>query len=102
MDLGEALIDQYKFSKKYKITALRNYAVRRLSFKLEEWKPLCVNDKKAEQKYNELRRHAFFLVCEKSAWEGYPLSAKIYYKIGILSPKLATKLQRIKRILQNK
>lgn len=102
MDLGEALIDQYKFSKKYKITELRNYAVRRLSFKLEEWKPLCVNDKKAEQKYNELRRHAFFLVYEKSAWEGCPLSAKIYYKIGILSPKLATKLQRIKRILQNK
>lgn len=101
MDLGEALIDQYKFSKKYEIPALKKYAVRRLSFKLEEWKPLCVNDKRAEKKYNELRRQSIFLVWEKGAWEGYPFSAKIYYKIGMVFPKLATKLQRIKHKLFN-
>lgn len=98
MDLGDALIEQYKFAKKNKLSALKNYAVRRLSFKMEEWKPLCVNDERAKQKYNELRKKAFFLVFEKSAWEGYTFSARMYYKITILSPKFSYILRKMKHI----
>lgn len=96
MDLGEALIDQYKFAKKNKNDILRNYAVRRLSFELEKWKVLCVNDREAALKYNKLRKQAYFLLYEKSAWEGYPFSAKVYYKLRMIFPKFTDKLEKLK------
>lgn len=96
MDLGEALIDQYKFAKKNKNNILKNYAVRRLSFELEKWKPLCVNDQNAAQKYDKIRKQAYFLLYEKSAWEGYAFSAKTYYKLRMIFPKFADKIQKIK------
>ena len=96
MDLGEALIDQYKFAKQNRNNILKNYAVRRLSFELEKWKTFCINDRNASQKYDKLRKQAYFLLYEKSAWEGYSISAKIYYKLGMVFPRFADKLQKLK------
>ena len=96
MDLGEALIDQYKFAKKNKNIILRKYAARRLSFELEKWITICKDNPKASQKYKELCKQAHFLIYEKSAWEGYSFRAKLYYKLRMMCPKFADKLQKLK------
>lgn len=96
MDLGEALVDQYKFAKKNGNTLLRKYAARRLSFELEKWITICKDDSKAAQKYKELCKQAHFLIYEKCAWEGYSFQAKLYYKLRMICPKFADKLQKLK------
>lgn len=96
MDLGDALIDQYKFAKKSGNELLKNYAVRRLSFELEKWVILCKDDTKAAQKYKELCKQAYFLIYEKCAWEGYSFQAKLYYKFRIICPKFADKLKKLR------
>lgn len=93
MDLGEALVDQYWYAKKYRHPALKNYASRRLSYKLEEWKNLANQGEMGKQKYDELRKKALFLLYEKSAWEGYSLASKIYYRLELLCPGAGNKLR---------
>lgn len=96
MDLGEALIDQYRFAKENGNTLLRKYAARRLSFELEKWIPLCKENSEANSKYKELCKQAHFLIYEKCAWEGYSFKAKLYYKLRMICPKFADKLQKLK------
>ena len=96
MDLGDALIDQYNYAKYYKIPVLKQYAVRRLSYKMEEWKSLSVKDECVER-YNELRKKAVFLVYERAAWKDYPITSRLYYKLEILIPKLARILRKYLR-----
>lgn len=96
MDLGEALIDQYRFAKKNGNPLLRKYAVRRLSFELEKWITICKDDSMAAQRYKELCKQAHFLIYEKCAWEGYSFQAKLYYKLRIISPKFADIIKKLK------
>ena len=77
MDLGEALIDQYKFAKKNKNIILRKYAARRLSFELEKWITICKDNPKASQKYKELCKQAHFLIYEKKCMGRLFFSSKI-------------------------
>lgn len=77
-------------------TLLRKYAERRLSFELEKWIPLCKENSEANSKYEELCKQAHFLLYEKCAWEGYSFKAKLYYKLRMICPKFADKLQKLK------
>lgn len=98
MDLGDALLDQYWFAKKNNHSVLKNYAVRRLSYEFEKWRDLITDDRMVEQKFNELRKKAFFLLYEKSAWEGYTFRSKVYYKLEIICPRFAKVLRTLKHL----
>lgn len=98
MDLGDALLDQYWFAKKNKHSVLKNYAVRRLSYEFEKWRDLITDDRMVEQKFTELRKKAFFLLYEKSAWEGYTFRSKVYYKLEIICPRFAKVLRTLKHL----
>lgn len=93
MDIGEALIDQYYFAKKNRKPVLKNYAVRRFSYKLESWKGHKDSNLECKAKYNVLRKRAKFLTYEKSAWDSYPLCTRIYYRLELLMPRLAKKIR---------
>lgn len=95
MDLGEALIDQYHFARSNRHMALKNYSARRLSYKMEEWKPLTENDEACKTRYEGLRKRSRFLLYEKSAWEDYGFSGRAYYRLELLIPGFGKRLRSI-------
>ena len=96
LDLGEALIDQYRYAKQQKNIMLKDYSVKRLAFKMEKWQEL--SDKNLKKRYHQIRKKSSFLIWEKAAWQGYPISAQLYYRIGIIIPNVAKILRKIKNI----
>lgn len=94
LDLGDALIDQYYFAKTKHYTILKNYVVKRLSYKMENWKDKGERDEKYQAKYHELRKKAKFLLYEKTAWEDYSMRTKIYYRLELLHPEFAKMIRK--------
>lgn len=94
MDIGEALMDQYHFAKGKGLTTLKNFAVRRLSYKMERWKDIAQKDKECRKKYEALRKKSRYLLYEKAAWEDYSFRARTYYRLELMAPGFAKTLQK--------
>lgn len=95
MDIGEALIDQYNFAKLNHHILLKNYAVERLSYKMEGWKIYAEQDNICKLKYDELRKNSRFLLYERSAWRSYGFVGRTYYRLELLFPCFAKTLWKL-------
>ena len=83
-DFAEAMINIYRCARKNHDSLLKDYCVRRLSYKMEEyWKYIseCINYRK---RYNEIKKQSLFLVYEKKAWGDYNVKGRIWNRIRFL------------------
>lgn len=100
MDLGDALIEQYQFAKNKNDEVLKNYAVKRLSYEMEKWRGYVNLNKECKNKYDDLRRHAYFLLYEKKAWDGYSTRGKLYQRLELTLPGMVPKIKCLTEILK--
>lgn len=84
LDFGEAFINIYKFAKKRHFVELKDYCVRRLSYKFEEWQPKVREKAEYRKRYNKLKKKSLFLIYEKDAWYVYSIKGKFVAKIRFI------------------
>ena len=95
MDMGEALLDQYRFAKEHGYSELRSSAARRLACRLEEWLPLVCHDPANLRRYHELRKRSMFLIFEGHVLSDMGLKRKIYFCMELMVPGLGRAIRKL-------
>lgn len=83
-DFAEAMINIYKYARHNHYPDLKDYCVRRLSYKFEEyWEQIKMNSA-YKKRYSEIKRESLFLLYEKAAWKDYNIKGKLWNRVRFL------------------
>lgn len=97
MDVGEALIDRYYFTRSRKYDKWKDHCAYRLSYALDGWKKYAIKDKAINNRYEEIRKNTRFLIFEKAAWADADmhLSGKIFMRLEHIFPVFARFIRKV-------